>query len=227
MKRLLLLLVTIMITLFVTKGWAQENESKSDTKSDNDNDTRDQLHLGVKFGANVSNVYDTKGQDFQADAKFGIVGGAYLTIPIGKYLGIHPELLFSQKGFQGSGVVIGQSYSFTRTTNYIDLPILVAFKPLPCVTILAGPQYSYLIKQKDVFNSSSLNSVVDQEFAHDNIRKNTLCFIGGIDCNYNLFVFGLRSGWDVMNNNGDGTSTTPLYKNVWYQATLGYTLFSN
>src|ERR1035437_14271 len=191
-KKLLLVLLTIMITVLVNKAWAQESENKSDNKSDNDNDTRDKLHLGIKFGANVSNVYDSQGQDFQADAKFGFVGGGYLAIPIGKYLGIQPELLFSQKGFQGKGIIIGQSYAFIRTTNYIDIPLLIAFKPLPCVTILAGPQYSYLINQKDVFSSPTLNSEVVQEFSHDNIRKNTLCFIGGIDCNYNLFVFGLR-----------------------------------
>jgi len=212
-----------MITLLVNKVWAQDNENKSKS----DNDIRDKLQLGVKIGANISNVYDTQGQNFQANAKFGFVGGGYLAIPIGKYLGIQPELLFSQKGFQGNGVLIGQSYSFIRTTNYIDVPILIAFKPLNSVTILVGPQYSYLIKQKDVFSSSSSNFDVEQEFSHDNIRKNTLCFIGGIDCNYNLFVFGLRSGWDVMKNNGDGTSTTPRYKNVWYQATLGYTLFTD
>jgi hypothetical protein len=216
-----------MITLLVNKAWAQDNESKSNNKNESENDSRDKLHIGFKVGANVSNVYDTQGQDFKADAKFGFAGGGYIAIPIGKYLGIQPELLFSQKGFQGTGVVIGQSYSFTRTTNYIDVPILIAFKPLNSVTILAGPQYSYLIKQKDVFSSSSSNFEVVQEFAHDNIRKNTVCFIGGIDCNYNLFIFGLRSGWDIMNNNGDGTSTSPRYKNVWYQATLGYTLFTD
>jgi hypothetical protein len=32
----------------------------------------------------------------------------------------------------------------------------------------------------------------------------------------------LRGSWDLKNNNGDGTSTTPRYKNVWYQATVGY-----
>jgi len=76
--------------------------------------------------------------------------------------------------------------------------------------------------QKDVFGSAT--TTVDQEtqFKNDNIRKNTLCFIGGADLNLDHVVVGARLGWDLFNNNGDGTSTTPRYKNVWYQGTIGF-----
>jgi len=95
--------------------------------------------------------------------------------------------------------------------------LLLALKPSGYFTILAGPQYSFLLKQKDVF----ANVAQEQEFDNDNIRKNILCFLGGFDININHIVFGARAGWDIQNNNGDGTSTNPRYKNVWYQGTLG------
>ena len=88
--------------------------------------------------------------------------------------------------------------------------------------MLAGPQFSYLLKQKDVFTSSSTSYNQEQEFKNDNVRKNILCFTGGIDVTLNNVVLGARAGWDVQNNNGDGTSTTPRYKNVWYQVTFGF-----
>ncbi len=180
-------------------------------------DTRDQLHFGLKIGANLSNVYDSKSKDYDADAKFGLATGAFLSIPIGQFLGVQPEILFSQKEFKATGTL----YTFTRTTNYIDIPLLVAIKPVPSLTILAGPQYSYLIKQKDEV-SGPLSSIVEKEFKNDNIRKNTLCFTGGLDFNFETIVLGARVGWDLYNNNGDGSSTTPRYKNVWYQATIGF-----
>lgn len=184
-------------------------------------DTRDQLHFGLKIGANLSNVYDSKSKDYDADAKFGLATGAFLSIPIGQFLGVQPEILFSQKGFKATGRALLGSYEFTRTTNYIDIPLLVAIKPVPSLTILAGPQYSYLIKQKDEV-SGPLSSIVEKEFKNDNIRKNTLCFTGGLDFNFETIVLGARVGWDLYNNNGDGSSTTPRYKNVWYQATIGF-----
>jgi hypothetical protein len=38
-------------------------------------------------------------------------------------------------------------------------------------------------------------------------------------------VLSARSGWDVQRNNGDGTSSIPRYKNVWFQATIGYRFY--
>lgn len=112
--------------------------------------------LGVKAGANFSNVYDEQGEDFKADGKIGFAGGAFLSIPIFKVLGVQPEVLFSQKGFKATGTVLASPYSVTRTTNYIDVPLMVFVKPIPQLSILAGPQYSYLLKQKDVFEGAGI-----------------------------------------------------------------------
>lgn len=187
-----------------------------------ESDFSNELHFGLKIGANYSNVYDSKGEQFNADAKFGLATGAFVTIPIGKYFGIQPEVLYSQKGFKATGTILGSNYDFTRTTNYIDVPLLFAIKPTDAVTILIGPQYSYLLKQKDEFNNSTTTIDQQKEFDNDNIRRNIMCFLGGFDFNLNNMVLGARVGWDVSNNNGDGTSSTPRYKNVWYQATLGF-----
>ncbi|MCX6270925.1 MAG: porin family protein [Bacteroidetes bacterium] len=191
------------------------------------NDFRDRLQFGLKAGINYSNVYDAKGEEFQAKAKTGLAFGLFTAIPIGKYLGFHPEILFSQKGFKATGKVLGGNYNFTRTTNFIDIPLLFALKPSPYFTLLAGPQYSYLLKQRDVFANATTSIAQEQEFENENIRKNILCFLGGFDVNVNHIVLSARVGWDITNNNGDGTSTTPRYKNMWYQATVGYRFYSN
>jgi hypothetical protein len=185
-------------------------------------DDREKIFFGIKIGTNYSNVYDSEGEDFVADAKFGLTGGVFVSIPLGKFVGIQPEVLFSQKGFKSSGTFLGTAYETTKTTDFIDIPLLFAIKPLPIFTVLFGPQYSYLLKQKDEFTGGALSSTQEEEFTNDNIRKNTFSFIVGGDVNFENFVLGIRGSWDLKNNNGDGTSTTPRYKNVWYQATVGY-----
>lgn len=200
---------------------AQDDYDKNKT------DFRKDLLFGLKAGANLSNVYDSQGEEFRADAKIGFAGGAFLAIPLGRYFGIQPELLFSQKGFQATGRILGNSYQFTRTTNYIDVPLLFAFKPSEFITIVAGPQYSYLLKQRDVFANATTSIAQETEFVNDNIRKNTLCVTAGVDITIKHIVLGARAGWDLQNNNGNGTSSTPRYKNVWYQATIGYRLYNN
>ncbi len=189
---------------------------------DADTDPRGKFQFGVKAGLNYSNVWDEKGQDFKADPRVGFAGGAFFGIPIGKFLGIQPEALISQKGFQGSGTLAGSPYSFSRTTTYIDIPLQVQVKPIEFLTIVAGPQYSYLMHEKDVYTYGANSSVQEQDFNNDNIRKNILGFVGGADINIYHVVISGRMGWDFQTNNGNGTSSTPRYKNKWIQFTIGF-----
>jgi Outer membrane protein beta-barrel domain len=183
------------------------------------------IQFGVKAGGNYSNVYDSQGETFNADGKFGFATGVFLGIPLGELLGVQPEVMFSQKGFKATGKVLGSPYTLTRTTSYIDVPLFLAIKPLPILTILVGPQYSYLLKQTDEFENSILNTEQNKEFNNDNLRKNTLSAAGGFDVNLSNFVISGRAGWDFQNNNGDGTKTTPRYKNAWVQATIGFRIY--
>lgn len=208
------------MAIIITMALHCKAQNDSNTPSKGITNT-DKIYSGFKAGLNYSRVYDAKGEEFKIDGKLGMAAGVFISIPVGKYLGFQPEILFSQKGFKATGSVLGSNYEFTRTTNFIDIPLLVTLKPSASVTILAGPQYSYLIKQKDVFANAILSGVQEQEFNNDNLRKNILCFLGGIDINLYQLVLGVRAGWDFQDNNGDGTATTPRYKNVWYQATVG------
>lgn len=190
------------------------------------NDHRADVIFGLKIGTNYSNVWDAEGEDFEAESKFGFAGGGFLAIPFGSLFGIQPELLYSQKGFRGRGRILGGSYDFTRTSSFVDIPLFFSIKPIEYLTLLVGPQYSYLVKRKDVFENATTSIAQEQEFENDNIRKNILCFVAGFDINMEHFTLGGRGGWDVQNNKGDGTSTTPRYKNAWAQVTLGYRMYN-
>lgn len=188
-------------------------------------DTRESLVFGMKAGINYSNVWDERGQDFTADAKVGFAGGVYLGIPIGEFIGLQPEILISQKGFQGSGTLFLTPYSFSRTTTFIDIPLMLQIKPSEFLTIVAGPQYSYLAHQKDVYTFGGNSSEQEEEFDNDNIRKNIFGLTAGLDVNINHFLLSGRVGWDLQTNHGDGSSSTPRYKNQWLQFTVGYRFY--
>lgn len=185
---------------------------------------RSEPSFGLKAGINLANVYDEEGDDFEADAKVGFAGGVFIGIPLGEVLGFQPEVLFSQKGFQGSGTFLGSSYEFKRTTSYLDIPLQLQIKPSEFVTLVVGPQYSFLLSRDDDFNSGTFTSSQQEEFENDNLRKNVAGFVFGLDIYSGNVVFSGRAGWDVQQNNGDGTSDQPRYKNKWVQFTLGVSI---
>lgn len=189
-----------------------------------DDDARLKFSAGAKAGLNIANVWDTQGQDFKADPKAGFAGGVFVIIPIGEILGLQPEVLVSQKGFSASGTLLGSEYSLKRTTTYIDVPILLQIKPAEFITLLVGPQYSYLMHQKDVYTFGTASVVQEQAFQDQSVRKNIFGLVAGVDFNIGHFVIAPRMGWDLLNNSGDGTSTTPRYRNRWVQLTVGVKL---
>lgn len=183
-------------------------------------DLRNKVTFGIKGGLNFSNVYDSNQEDFDTNSKLGLAAGVFLGLPLGTYVGIQPELLYSQRGYKETGKLFDSE--FTRTTNYLDVPLLLAIKPSPVLSILAGPQFSFLLDGKYDFKSNILSGQVTQDFDNEDVRKNTLCLTGGLDLNLENLVLSGRAGWDLKENNKDGSSNTPRYKNVWLQATIGF-----
>lgn len=181
----------------------------------------DEITFGPKVGFNYSNVWDEQGQDFVAQHKVGLVGGGFLSIPIWPILGFQPEILVSQKGFQGSGTMFDTTYSFTRTTTHLDIPLQLQVR-IGFITLLAGPQYSFLLHERNDYRFGGNSSAQQQEFDNQNIRRNVLGFVGGADLNIMFLVISGRVGWDFQANHGDGSSSTPRYKNQWFQATAGF-----
>lgn len=207
---------------FLSSSIVSGQASNSSVADHSQHSWRHAVNFGLKIGVNYSNVYSVEAESFNTDPKFGLATGMFLTIPLGEALQLQPEILFSQKGYQASGSLLGQTYVITRTSNYIDVPLLIGVKAFKELTILAGPQYSFLISQKNKFENSSTSIAQETLFDNENLRKNTFCFTGGFDLNFDQAIVGARVGWDLYKNNQDGTSSTPRYKNVWYQLCVGY-----
>ena len=201
---------TLVVLLMASMSFAQDGNT----------DDRDELKFGIKAGVNFANVYDEKGDEFVADGKTGLAAGAFVSIPFGKLFGIQPEVMYSQKGFKSSGNVLGFGYDYKRTSTYLDVPLLLQVKPSSYFTILAGPQFSYLLETKNEFNGAS--STVEEEINNENYKKGVIGAVVGADFNYENFVLGTRFGWDLSKSDADGNTNTPRYKNKVIQVTLGY-----
>jgi hypothetical protein len=92
-------------------------------------------------------------------------------------------------------------------------------------SLLVGPQFSFLSKKSDSFTSTLLTTQQQQDFSNDNYRKNLMSLTAGFGINMGPATLDVRANFDLQNNNGDETTTTPRYKNAWYQATLGVRIF--
>lgn len=210
----------ILAALFIFPVLSQQLAAQDD----DDGDLRGKPGIGFKVGLNSSNLYDTKSENFENDPKLGLAVGGFLSIPLGKVLGLQPEVMYSQKGYKAVGNVLGADYDYTRKTDYIDVPLQLQIKPASFLTIVGGPQYSFLISKGTDFNSGSISVDQQNDIENNDIRKNTLGAVVGLDLNFSHMVLSGRLSWDLQHNDGDGSSTAPRYKNVVAQVTLGVRL---
>jgi hypothetical protein len=103
-----------------------------------------QTKFGVKLGGNLSNVHyndNTPNYDNKPGFQFGVIS----EIPVIEKLYFKPELLYSLKGFSTIYVPGGTTY---YNLHYLNLPLLVSYKPVKLISFHAGPELGYLLSQK-------------------------------------------------------------------------------
>jgi len=211
----IMILLTVMSCVPV---FGQDGYSLRRSEAD---DMRRLPHFGIKAGINISNIYDTKSENLDDIYKVGFAGGLFLSIPFGSVLGIQPEVLYSKKGFVGKGNITTATYRYARTLDYLDVPILLQVKPAESITLVAGPVFSWLMNKRVNFKDGTISVEQQTAIRTSNIRKNTFGVTGGLDVNLYPVVLSGRVGFDLRDNNGDGTTTDPRFKNAWIQATIG------
>ena len=200
------------IALFSTQSIVAQTTTTDDSSS---MDNREELSFGIKAGINYSNVYSESGDGYVADGKVGFAGGVFVSIPLNELIGVQPELLYSQKGFKTEGTF----FDGQITSSYIDLPIHLQIKPTENISILTGPQFSYLLSTKYELNGFS---AIDEEDLDDNNNKATVGISAGVDFELQNFLISARGSWDLNKVNKDNSTSDINYKNQLFQITLGY-----
>lgn len=178
--------------------------------------------MWVKAGANFSGVYDPVGMA-NARPNNGVTAGVSLLVPLSQYVGIQTEALFSQKGFRAGGLTTN-NFTVVRTSNYIDVPLMIALRPYRLTTFVAGPVYSLWMSHSDNYTDVSENNAESFTLNNDAPRASNLGILTGVDFNIKKISIGARFGFDLFSNTRDEASPTQ-YKNIWIQTTVGFKIF--
>lgn len=96
-----------------------------------------QINYGVKTGINFSNT------SFRNEVKVGAHLGAIANIDFSEKIFLKPEIIYAQKGFKFPST----SFSGAGNSNfhYINVPVLIGFKPVNKFSLLFGPEVGYLM----------------------------------------------------------------------------------
>ena len=198
------------------------------------------VRLGLRAGANYSNLAGNIKNEATYNNKVGFVGGVMLNAPLigDGLLSVQPEILYSQKGFENkpteyTSVLGKQKREGQVNYNYIDVPLLFKAKFLGFVAE-AGPQYSYLLSANNRTKTTTPtigNPTVSE--AQDKtdvsaLNRNELGYLAGIGyeatngLSLNLRYTGGFSDFVKSGNNTYFNGDLKEARHSAFQLSLGY-----
>lgn len=114
-----------------------------------------QVNFGVKSGINIAT---TKGLLEFPKNRIGWYAGGFVKIPLYKNFFFQTELIFSSKGHLTHKIIGAQDESVTRL-NYLNLPILFAYKIDHKTFFIIGPELGSLISAQLKYYNGDFRNV--------------------------------------------------------------------
>ena len=203
------------------------------------------IRLGLRAGANYSNLAGNVKNEDTYNNKAGFLGGVMLNAPLlgDGLLSIQPEVLYSQKGFENkpteySSLLGKQKREGNVNYNYLDVPVLLKLKVMGFVAE-AGPQYSYLLSANNETKTTTIPTIGEPTVAEtkdkrdvSGLNRNELGYVAGIGyeagngLSLNLRYTGAFSDFVKSDNstyfNGDLSNA----RHSAFQLSLGYLISS-
>lgn len=171
------------------------------------------FHIGAKAGTNISKI---DGRSFNDEAEYGFSAGGFVEIDFAKKWGLQPELLWNQSKTTTASnigeVIPGGFENQNVTLNYLTIPILLTYRPIPILSLQAGPQFGILLSQTNfVYN------------VEDAFKKGDFSVVGGAQVNLGGFLIGARYFIGLTNIND--ISNQDKWTNQGIQAYIGFRIF--
>jgi hypothetical protein len=173
------------------------------------------FHAGIKGGANVDKI---AGKSFEEEFRHGYNLGAFAEINFNKKWGIQPEVLWNQTNTRTSSdfnEIYPHGISDVQNVklNYLSIPILLTYRPIKPLSLMAGPQVGILIDQDRTLLQNG----------GDAFKKGDFSMVAGAQLNIAAFKVGAR--YQVGLNNINDIDNKDKWKSQGFQAYVGFRLF--
>jgi hypothetical protein len=210
MKKLISL--AVLLTCFWTRTHAQADEGL--------------VSAGLKLGTNVSHLSAQLSTLKNPDYYMGLNAGAFVRFNLTTKWMIQPELVYSQRGGSFTDNLTGQKVD--NRMSYLEVPVLVGYRPVSWLRLHAGPNFQYLVGAEENTLAAAGRIITFRKEALNNLVFGAQLGLGfdisrfSIDLRYDTNLSSL--GINQSSADGVSSQTASSRNNVW-QLAIGYRLF--
>lgn len=111
-----------------------------------------QVSVGIAAGLNESRFHFAN-PNYGTSLEPGLYAGVTGARAFGSHWTLRADLLYSEEGTRET-LVGGNGSGYTRY-DYLDIPVLLQFRPFPGFFVEAGPQLGFLLSARETFDGVS------------------------------------------------------------------------
>lgn len=161
-----------------------------------------ETNFGIKGGLTWSNLYIDREDIDDENARLGFHAGIFNQHMMALNFGMQVELLYTTKGSEAEYTgILDQSVNFN--INYIDLPVMMVFRPVPALDIHAGPYVGFLLTSNVTFEGTFEG---ETELDRDHFRNIDAGLVGGLTINLGNIKLGARYNLGLLEIANSDTS---------------------
>jgi Outer membrane protein beta-barrel domain len=172
------------------------------------------IQVGIKAGTNISNIL---GRSFEGGFQWGFSGGAFAELKVSKKWGLQSELMFNAIKAQTAGnfnlIYLEGVPNRSISLNYLSLPVLLTYKPIPLLSFQAGPQFGLLMNTSQNIMANGGKTFKTGDFS----------LVAGVQLDLDKFKTGIRYVYGLTNINHLGDIDP--WKIQGFQVYLGLRIF--
>lgn len=199
--------LSILFTLLLTLGLAAQAQTPNN-------------RIGIKGGINASELAIKKNQIDGQDNRWGFQAGVVAEINLSTRFAFQPELLYTTRG---SDYRLPSGVNVKEDLGYIDLPLLLKYKPLKFINIYAGPQISFLTNGKYTYEAAGIEY---ERKNKDAFHSLDVGFALGLGVDFGQLFFDARYMNGLVNtlkdNDRDDFTGRDKGNNAGIQVSVGY-----
>ncbi|PUZ20123.1 Outer membrane protein beta-barrel domain-containing protein [Chitinophaga costaii] len=175
------------------------------------------IHYGIKVGLDMTSI---DGKGFSAATNVGFDAGVFFEYRLSKHWGLEGDLLYTRfqnrasnfKGYYNTTADLSTANNARVNLNYLSVPLLAQYKFTKVLSIVAGPQYSFLFYD-------------DEELIHYKgaFKKSNIGVLGGLQVTLNNWRFYGRYVYGLNNLNAAGVNENYKWNTSDIQVGIGVT----
>jgi outer membrane immunogenic protein len=153
---------------------------------------KSKTRYGIKAGIDLMTLGSATANavSINYQSRVGFQGGFYAEESLSDNVSFSSSLLYTQKGGDFATTISGVNFKGSTQVNYLDIPLLFAFKLQSNISFYAGPQVSFLLSQRTTATGTMSGvTASDTSTSTDGLRKT-------------IFGANLGVGYKISNNVG-------------------------